>query len=596
MNQEWHIPPMEPTLTSHLPLGSQWWYEPKFDGFRMQLVILKESIHLMSKTGVFYTHAFPDIINAAKQLQAQQKELLPLVFDGELCVLLTSLRCDFSALATRARMTNTNRIHSAASKTPATLCLFDVLVIEGAFVGSLPYDERKELLTDIKMLHQDRIVRILSVSSSAQLLSDVRSQHGEGIVAKKSNSLYTHGRTTDWVKYKTYQTVMLVLSSPSSTGYFSGRVLNEDGQWSNVCTLRHGMTAEEAAALTSVLKANKEADGVCAEVHTIGMADGMLREPRFVRFLPEESPQHCTMNALQKALTPKTNTDVSKPAKLLWPTVSISKSCYMSYMETVAEAILPHLQKRILTVVRWPDGVGKTSFYQRNKPAYAPTVVGTPTSDADGMLCNTKKALLWFANHAALEFHVPFHQDGDTCPRELVFDLDPPDVSSPSQKQTVSAALWLKEILDSFSLMSFVKSSGNKGLQVYVPLQEERHSYATVHKFMKLCADVLAERHEDKVTVERFIQQRKGRLYVDYVQHHPKKTIIAPYSCRGNQEGYVAAPLEWDELSLTDSYLRTQHRVMQAVNSGFLPFATMNDVRQKNSTLLMKITETLEQH
>ena len=162
-------------------------------------------------------------------------------------------------------------------------------------------------------------------------------------------------------------------------------------------------------------------------------------------------------------------------------------------------------------------------------------------------MCNDIETLLWLGNQLALEFHIPFQTIHTNGPTEIVFDLDPP--SANEFTLAIEAGVRLKSILDQFGLHSFVKTSGGKGMQVYIPLPINRFSYEETGVFTKFICDFLVEQEPNWFTTERLKKNRGNKLYLDYVQHKEGKTIIAPYSTRGNEKGLVATPLYWDEVN-----------------------------------------------
>jgi bifunctional non-homologous end joining protein LigD len=163
------------------------------------------------------------------------------------------------------------------------------------------------------------------------------------------------------------------------------------------------------------------------------------------------------------------------------------------------------------------------------------------------ILCNQLETLIWLGNQLAIEFHIPFQTIKSKGPSEIVFDLDPP--SKNEFQLAIKAALIIKDVLDQLKLVSFIKTSGNKGLQIYIPLPENVYSYDDTRLFTSFVAEYLVSRNPDSFTIERMKKKRGNRLYVDYVQHSEGKTIVAPYSMRGNEHAGVATPLYWEEVN-----------------------------------------------
>lgn len=239
---------------------------------------------------------------------------------------------------------------------------------------------------------------------------------------------------------------------------------------------------------------------------------------------------------------------ITNPTKPLWPKVGLHKIDYLNYLVQIADHMLPILENRLLTVIRFPHGEGGESFYQKNCPVYAPEFVQTKESEGiNYIVCSDLPTLMWLGNQLAFEFHTPFNTIYSDYPSEIVFDLDPP--SRQEFNLAIEAALMIKEILDSLKVISYVKTSGNKGLQLYIPLPDNSIAYEQTRIFTQFIADYLTNKKPKWFTTERLKVKRGKRLYVDYLQHAQGKTIIAPYSVRGNEEALVATPLYWEEVN-----------------------------------------------
>ena len=264
--------------------------------------------------------------------------------------------------------------------------------------------------------------------------------------------------------------------------------------------------------------------------------------------------------------------EITHPDKPLWEKQKIQKADYILYLREVSPYMLPFLKNRLLTVIRYPHGMFGEAFYQKNCPDYAPDFVETYSYEGiDYILCNNLKTLVWLGNQIAIEFHVPFQTIKSTGPSEIVFDLDPP--SKADFHLAIKAAIIIKEVLDHLNLIGFIKTSGNKGLQIYLPLPENEFSYDDTRLFTSFIAEYLISKDPDTFTIERMKKKRGNRLYVDYVQHSEGKTIIAPYSMRGNEHGGVATPLRWEEVDETlDLYTFTMPNALERLKKHGDPF------------------------
>jgi bifunctional non-homologous end joining protein LigD len=238
--------------------------------------------------------------------------------------------------------------------------------------------------------------------------------------------------------------------------------------------------------------------------------------------------------------------------KVFWPDSGLTKGDLLDYFEAIADVILPALRDRPLTVKRYPDGIEGFSFFQKNTPKYAPDWVKTARLWADSArrdvhytLCNSERTLLWLANQAAIELHPWLSRTGRLDqPDHLVFDLDPP----PDQFHVaVKVALAMKEVLDQHGIESVAKTSGAKGIHVYVPIQR-RFDFRVARQAAVNLANEVEAQLPDVVTTEVRVGKREGRLFLDIGRNAPGAHIVAPYSPRARPGATVSFPITWDEL------------------------------------------------
>ncbi|MCF8563790.1 non-homologous end-joining DNA ligase [Alicyclobacillus tolerans] len=243
---------------------------------------------------------------------------------------------------------------------------------------------------------------------------------------------------------------------------------------------------------------------------------------------------------------------ITHPEKLLWPEAKVSKVQYIQYMIRMAPWLLPHLKDRPLTLIRFPNGIHGHSFYQKNRPQGTPewmTTVPIWSTDRNDVihyiLADSVAALIWLANMACLEFHVGFTTvDRPEEPKAVAFDLDP---TIKGFEPVREVALAIHGLLTRLGLSHVAKTSGATGLQVFVPLAPG-HTYAQTRLFTKAVADYLLHTLPNVVTLERLTKNRGRKVYVDYLQHGPTRTLIAPYSPRATVHATVSCPLSWREL------------------------------------------------
>jgi bifunctional non-homologous end joining protein LigD len=238
---------------------------------------------------------------------------------------------------------------------------------------------------------------------------------------------------------------------------------------------------------------------------------------------------------------------------VLWPAAGFTKAGVIDYYARVADAILPHLRDRPLTLKRYPNGVEAKSFYEKRCPSHRPDWVATAPvwsgrneGDIDYCLCNDRATLIWMAQLAALELHPSLSlADEIERPTLLAFDLDPGEPAG--ILECCRVGLRLRELLAELDLECVPKTSGSKGLQIYLPLNAEI-TYEQTKPFAHAVAQTL-ERAEPDLVVSRMAKKlRKGKVFVDWSQNDQHKTTVAVYSLRARERPTVSTPLTWDEV------------------------------------------------
>ena len=247
------------------------------------------------------------------------------------------------------------------------------------------------------------------------------------------------------------------------------------------------------------------------------------------------------------------NLSLSNLDKVLYPKAGFTKGHVIDYYTRIAPAVLPHLRGRALTLKRYPNGVDAQYFYEKNCPGHAPDWVQRATipirSDGrsiDFCLAEDLPTLVWLANLADLELHTSLAKAQDPkAPTILAFDLDPGEPATAIECAQV--ALRLREVFSHLGLEGFPKTSGSKGMQVYVPLNTP-HTYRQTKGFALAIAQLLERRHPELVVSEMSKQKRRGRVFVDWSQNDEHKTTVAAYSLRAKDRPTVSTPLEWEEV------------------------------------------------
>ncbi|AYA76682.1 DNA ligase D [Bacillus sp. Y1] len=595
--------PMLPTLTFEVPQGDNWNYEVKYDGFRALLFWDKE-IKLISRNGNSLLEIFPEIKLYLEKNNELFKEFLPLVLDGELVYLENEYKAHFSSIQVRGRMRSEKKILEKALHNPCRLLVFDLLSLNGKSYSDRNYvDRKKALLKLFEDCHlptapdpvSSDLIQLIPASKDYQAVWEQVVLHdGEGIVAKQDTNQWEEGkRTTLWLKFKNFKYVScFVTAYEKSNGYFYVGVYKDTNIYP-IGQFLFGIKPEEKQALFQIIKENKTKEddrfiyvqpAICLEIKYLELYDEQMREPHFERFQFDLSPEDCTFEKFvhQQKNLPK-DIDVTHPDKPLWEKPAVKKIDFIRYLQEISPYLLPFLHNRLLTVIRYPHGMFGEAFYQKNCPDYAPEFVQTALHDGiNYIVCNNLKTLLWLGNQLAFEFHIPFQTLSSHGPSEIVLDLDPP--SKKEFKLAIKAAQMIKEVLDHLNLIGFVKTSGNKGLQIYIPLPENEFSYDDTRLFTEFIAEYLISKAPNSFTIERLKKNRQNKLYIDYIQHAEGKTIVAPYSARGNDTAALATPLFWDEV--TDE-LRMEDftilNMMKRINEKGDPFQSYFETKQKQN-------------
>jgi bifunctional non-homologous end joining protein LigD len=241
--------------------------------------------------------------------------------------------------------------------------------------------------------------------------------------------------------------------------------------------------------------------------------------------------------------------------KVLYPAAGFTKGQVVDYYARIAPVLVPHLAGRALTLKRYPEGVDKEYFFEKNATKHRPDWVKTAPiwSEHNGreinyLLANDLPTLVWIANLAGLELHPSLSLAKDIeCPTTMVFDLDP---GAPANiVQCCQVGLWLREIFEHFGLQSFPKTSGSKGMQIYVPLNTPT-SYDQTKPFAHALARLLENDHRNLVVSDMKKELRVGKVLVDWSQNDEHKTTIGVYSLRARERPTVSTPVKWEEVEL----------------------------------------------
>ncbi|MGA2452576.1 MAG: DNA ligase D [Solirubrobacteraceae bacterium] len=577
-----------PMLARAGPLPAEddaWAYEVKWDGVRAIAYSQPGELHVESRNLKDITDAYPELFGLGAALGSHSA-----VLDGEIVAFGADGRPSFEALQQRMHIASRARARKLAQGTPVTYVIFDLLWLDGHSLMREPYSERRRRLAELALNGESWQTPDHVVAEGKVLLAAAAEQGLEGVVAKRLDSVYQPGvRTRDWVKVKRVGRQEFVVGGwmpgkgkrSRSIGALLLGVYEGDGQLRYVGRVGSGLSDSELQRLSDLLapltrptspftSGQQPPRGalfcepqLVVEVEFANWtAGGNLRAPIY-KGLREDKParqvvrEDAVVDKQRGAGSAETTVEgrklkLSNLDKVLYPQTGFTKGDVIAYYAAIAPVLLCHLADRPLTVTRWPDGVRAKSFFQKQAPAHRPEWVRTATVTSaskpiDYTQANDLPTLVWLANLAAIELHVPLARaEAIERPTALVFDLDP---GAPATiVECCHVGLQLQGMFEHLGLESFAKTSGSKGLQVYVPLNSPDVTYERTKPFAKAVAELLESAAPDTVVSRMTKSRRTGKVLIDWSQNDAKKTTVCVYSLRATERPTVSTPLDWDEV------------------------------------------------
>ena len=272
--------------------------------------------------------------------------------------------------------------------------------------------------------------------------------------------------------------------------------------------------------------------------------------------------------------------------KVLYPAVGFTKGQVIDYYTRIAPVVLPHLRDRPLTLKRYPNGVEGGHFYEKQAPSHRPEWVRAEpielrSKTIDFVVCDDLPTLVWLANLADLELHPSLSLVDDiNRPTVMAFDLDPgPGTGLP---ECCEVAVLLRDALTQLGLESFAKTSGSKGIQVYVPLNNEDVDYDHGSKRLShALARHLEAQHPKLIVSQQKKELRKGKVLIDWSQNDEHKTTVGVYSLRARERPTVSTPLAWEELDDPEALVFEAADVLERVERDGDLFAPVAELRQE---------------
>jgi len=577
------VEPQLCTLVDEAPSGKDWLFEIKFDGYRGLVAADGEAVRISTRSGLDWTDRFAPLARAVGQLG-----LKGVLIDGEIVVLDENGVSDFGALQNAVEEGGTRPVFFA----------FDLLVDGGKPIADQPLAKRKARLQkllqsapkDGRVFYSDHVE-----GDGSAMLASLCARGFEGIIAKRADAPYRPGRR-DWLKIKCghRQEFVIAGTSPSTRGRpfaslllgvqekdglryagrvgsgFSGEALERlEAQFAKLERKTSPFAGKVPREIVRGVRWLKPE--LVAEIEFAGWTrETLIRQGRFVALRSDkpakdigvERPQPAAKAASKVAAKAKpagrkpegtrVNVRLTHPERVLYPDAGITKADLAAYLQTIGPLMLPHVSRRILSLVRCPDGSDKACFFQKHASQGMPEAFHeTPVAEKDGgkedyLFVDSIDGIVSAAQIGALELHIwGSHIDTIEQPDRIVLDLDPDE--SVGFAEVKKAAVTMRDALDALGLESFAMLTGGKGIHVVVPI-EPGEEWPRVKGFARALAEHFAEGEPDRYVATMSKARRKGRIFIDHFRNERGSTAIAPFSPRARPGAPVAWPVDWDAL------------------------------------------------
>lgn len=572
--------------TATTPSNHHWLHEIKFDGYRIVTFIDRQKIKLISRNQKDWTDKFSEIANALKNFNAKK-----IILDGELVALDNKGISRFQLLQNYFE----NKI-----KTDLAYYIFDILYYDNYDLTQVSLIKRKNFLQQLLDSWKNKPVFIHYSEHiqgyGQQVFAEACRYGAEGIISKRSDSIYQQQRSKNWIKSKCLHQQEFVIggyTEPSgSRQYFGALLLGYYNNKNELIYCGHVGTGFNQATLKQIyqhLHANEQSSSpfsnppqnkhihwtkpeLVAQIEFLEWTDDdILRQPSFQGLREDKNPREVNYEPISKAslktkkiikskekLLPEladnrviiAGINISHPKKLLYADPTINKQQLIHYYAKIAKRILPFIVNRPLTLLRCPEGTQAKCFFQKH---YDSTL---PENIFSIKIKNEKEPYLYIKDLAGLltliQLNVlEIHPWGSTIddldkPDQMIFDLDPsPEVT---WHQIIECASSLRQYLQQQGLKTFLKTSGGKGLHIVTPLTPKAN-WQEVTEFARNIAENFASQNPQKYIATMSKSKRQHKIFIDYLRNMAGATAIAPYCIRAQAGAAIATPIFWKELS-----------------------------------------------
>ena len=603
------IVPMMARPSATLPRDAKRWsFEVKWDGVRAIAYVRPGRLRMESRNLNDITAGYPEVRGILDDLGMHEAvldgEIVAFDYSDP-----ARPRPSFGRLQRRMHVTSPSSVRRLMKSTPVIYAIFDLLYLDGHSLMDRPYSERRDRLEALELEGPAWRVPAAHPGRGTELLEATSKQGLEGVVAKRLDSRYEPGRRSgSWLKIKNTLRQELVIAGwiPGEgrrtdrigallMGYYEDGKLRYAGRVGTGFTektledLRRRLaplkrdtnpfdvapklpreaayveprlvaevefrewTSERVMRAPSFkgLREDKPATEVVAEsvVGKPGTDPGAEPDPAGDPIAPEalfDEVERLPEGALS-VVTEGRRLKITNWDKVLYPETGFTKGMLIAYYARVAPFALPHLHDRPLTLKRYPNGVEEPYFYEKQSPSHRPEWVRTVRiGDINYTLAQDRPTLIWLANLADIELHTSLSlAPKPEQPTMMVFDLDP---GAPAGLvECCEVALVLRGLFEQLGLESVAKTSGSKGLQVYVPLNTPT-DYRATKPFARRVAEVLEQRMPDIVVSRMTKRLRPGKVLVDWSQNDEHKTTANVYSLRARERPTASTPVTWEEV------------------------------------------------
>jgi bifunctional non-homologous end joining protein LigD len=574
--------------TAKLPRDDdRWAFEIKWDGVRAICHSEPGRMRMHSRNLLDITPRYPEVGRLNRALSHHRA-----VLDGEVVALDAEGRPSFGALQRRMHVTADSAVRRLAKEMPVTYIIFDLLWLDGHSLMDLPYVDRRARLAELDLGEGERWrVPDYVTGHGAQLLAATEQQGLEGVIAKRLDSPYEPGRRSQcWLKIKNVDRQEVVIGGwVPGDGKRRDRIGalligvhdEETGELRHVGRVGTGFTDAELDRVANALRPLERKDSpfarggpkiprtavfvepdLVAEVEFREWTEGgQLRAPSYKGLRDDKDAELVVREEAMPTdivVREEANATLAEVAgrevklsnldKVLYPAAGFAKRDVIDYYARIAPALLPHLEDRALTLKRYPNGVAANYFYEKNAPSHRPDWVTTArVGSIDYVVVDHEATLIWLANLADLELHTSLALVSDPDrPTLVAFDLDPGPPAT--IVECCQVALLLQGMFEGLGLQAFAKTSGSKGMQVYVPLNNDEATFAQTKSFSKAVAELLAREEPGLVVARQTKSARTGKVLVDWSQNDDSKTTVNVYSLRAMERPTVSTPLTWEEV------------------------------------------------